>query len=378
VAVLSRTPRVLVVNPGSSSLKLRMLEPDDALGAEDDLPASSGEVERSALEAFLERTPAPDAVGVRVVHGGPTFRASVQVDTGVLEQLDATAELAPLHNPPALLALRVLRQTRPSVPLVACFDTAFHASLPAAAAVYAVPWRWTAEWGVRRYGFHGLSHAWASRRTAELLGRPLESLRIVTCHLGAGASLCAIAGGVSVDTTMGFTPMEGLVMATRSGSLDPGLLLWVQRRHGLSVEEAERALDRESGLLGISGHSADMREVLRAADAGESRSRLALDVYLHRLRGCIASMASALRGLDALVFTGGVGEHSSQVRAQACAGLEFLGVRLDENLNSSTSPDAVVSPAGSQVATLVVAAREDLEIARQVRGVLAAAPEPGH
>jgi acetate kinase len=378
VAVLSRTPRVLIVNPGSSSLKLRMLEPDDSLGAEDDLPASSGEVERSALEAFLERAPAPDAVGVRVVHGGPTFRASVPVDPGVLDQLDATAELAPLHNPPALLALRVLRQTRPSVPLVACFDTAFHASLPEAAAVYAVPWRWTEEWGVRRYGFHGLSHAWASRRTAELLGRPLESLRIVTCHLGAGASLCAIAGGVSVDTTMGFTPMEGLVMATRSGSLDPGVLLWVQRHHGLSAEEAERALDRESGLLGISGHSADMREVLRAAEAGESRSRLALDVYLHRLRGCIASMASALRGLDALVFTGGVGEHSSQVRAQACAGLEFLGVRLAENLNSSASPDAVISPDGSQVATLVVAAREDLEIARQVRGVLAAAPEPGH
>jgi acetate kinase len=367
--------RVLVVNPGSSSLKLRLLEPDDQVGAEDDLPASSGEVERSALEAFLERAPAPDAFGVRVVHGGPDFRASVRVDAGVLERLEATAELAPLHNPPALLALRVLRQTRPALPLVACFDTAFHATLPEAAAIYAVPWRWTEEWGVRRYGFHGLSHAWASRRAAELLGRPLRSLRMVTCHLGAGASLCAVNGGASVDTTMGFTPMEGLVMATRSGSLDPGALLWVQHRQGLSPAEAERALDREAGLLGVSGHSADMREVLRAAEGGAARSQLALDVYIHRLRACIAGMAAALGGLDALIFTGGVGEHSSQVRALACAGLEFLGVRLAEDLNSSVATDALISPAGSQVATLVVAAREDLEIAREVRGVLAGTPE---
>jgi len=256
---------------------------------------------------------------------------------------------------------------------VACFDTAFHASLPEAAAVYAVPWRWTEEWGVRRYGFHGLSHAWASRRGAELLGRPLQSLRVVTCHLGAGASLCAVRGGVSVDTTMGFTPMEGLVMATRSGSLDPGALLWVQRRRGLSAADAEQALDRRAGLLGVSGHSADMREVLKAAEDGSARCQLALDVYLHRLRASIAGMTAALGGLDALVFTGGVGEHSSQVRALACAGLEFLGVRLAEELNRSAQADAVLSPPGCEVATLVVAAREDLEIAREVRAVLATA-----
>jgi acetate kinase len=365
--------RVLVVNPGSSSLKLRLLEPDDRVAAEEDLPASGGEVERAALDAFLRESPLPDAAGVRVVHGGPRFSSAVRVDAAVLEGLEATSELAPLHNPPALEALRVLRQTLPTLPLVACFDTAFHASLPAAAAVYGIPWRWTEQWGVRRYGFHGLSHAWTSRRAAGLLDRPLDSLRTVTCHLGAGASLCAVDRGVSVDTTMGFTPMEGLVMATRSGSLDPGALIWVQRRQGLSAEEVEGTLDRESGLLGISGRSADMREVLKGADAGSERDRLALDVYVHRLRACVAAMAAALGGLDTLVFTGGVGERSSRVRSLACAGLGFLGVELDEHLNQGASPDALISPRVSRVATLVVAAREDLEIARQVRGVLAGA-----
>lgn len=369
---MSRPARVLVVNPGSSSLKLRLLEPDDAVSSVEDLPASSGEVERSALGDFLTQTAAADGAGVRVVHGGPDFRASVRVDAGVLDRLRGTAELAPLHNPPALLALQVLLETRPSLPLVACFDTAFHATLSEAAAVYAVPWHWTEQWGIRRYGFHGLSHAWASRRAAELLGRPLESLRVVTCHLGAGASLCAVQGGVSVDTTMGFTPMEGLVMATRSGSLDPGALLWVQRRKGVSAAEAEQALDRQSGLLGLSGHSPDMREVLKSAEEGSARSRLALDVYLHRLRAAIAAMAAAMGGFDALVFTGGVGEHSGQVRALACSGLQFLGVRVDEKLNRSARPDAVLSAARSPVATLVIEAREDLEIAREVRGVLAA------
>jgi acetate kinase len=199
---------------------------------------------------------------------------------------------------------------------------------------------------------------------------------MVTCHLGAGASLCAVDRGISVDTTMGFTPMEGLVMATRSGSVDPGALLWVQRRHGVSAAEAERSLDREAGLLGLSGHSADMREVLKAAEGGSARSQLALDVYLHRLRASIAGMTAALGGLDALVFTGGVGEHSSQVRALACAGLEFLGVRLAEDLNSSAKADAVLSPPACEVATLVVAAREDLEIAREVRGVLTTGATP--
>jgi acetate kinase len=362
--------RVLVVNPGSSSLKLRLLDAAEQIEAEEDLPASGGEVETGALEAFLERVPQPDAGGVRVVHGGADFRSSVRIDASVLHRLDATAELAPLHNPPALQGIRVLQKLRPALPVVACFDTAFHASLSEAAATYAVPWRWTSEWGIRRYGFHGLSHAWSSRRAAELLGRPLGDLRIVTCHLGAGASLCAVQGGVSVDTTMGFTPMEGLVMATRSGSVDPGAILWAQRKGSLGVEEVERALDRESGLLGVSGVSADMREVLEAAERGQGRARLALDVYSHRLRALVAAMAAALHGLDVLVFTGGIGEHAAPVRSAACAGLEFLGVELDEERNGAARPDSVISNPDSPVAVLLVAAREDLQIAREVRHLL--------
>jgi acetate kinase len=367
---LAALSRVLVVNPGSSSLKLRLLDEGDAALAERDLPASEGAVERAALDAFLREAPGADAAGVRVVHGGPELRASVRVNGDVLRRLHAVAELAPLHNPPALQALEALGAARPGLPLVACFDTAFHATLPDAAAVYAVPWRWTAEWGVRRYGFHGLSHAYASRRAGELLGRPAADLRTVTCHLGAGASLAAVHGGRSVDTTMGFTPMEGLVMATRSGSIDPGALLWVQRRRGLGAAEAERALDRESGLLGLSGHSGDMREVLAAADRGEERAALALAVYVHRLRGCAAAMAAAMDGLDALVFTGGVGERSWRVREEACRGLGFLGIRLDETRNRGAEPDAVVGAADAPVAVLVVAAREDLEVVREVRRTL--------
>lgn len=363
---------VLVVNPGSSSLKLRLLGRDDAVLAERDLPSSDGEVERAALKRFLDDSPAPDAAGVRVVHGGPELRASVRVDADVLRRLEAVADLAPLHNPPALQALRALGDARPSVPLVACLDTAFHATIPEAAAVYAVPWRWTTEWGVRRYGFHGLSHAYAGRRAAELLGRPSDGLRTVTCHLGAGASLAAVLGGRSVDTTMGFSPMEGLVMATRSGSVDPGALLWAQRRRGLTPAETERALDRESGLLGLSGRSGDMREVLAASDAGDERSALALAVYVHRLRAAVAAMAAAMDGMDALVFTGGVGERSWRVREEACRGLGHLGVRLDEPRNRSAEPDVAVSTDGAPVAVLVVAAREDLQMAREVRRLVGA------
>lgn len=344
-----------------------MLGVQDEVEAEQDLPASEGEVERSALETFLGGAPAPDAAGVRVVHGGNEFHASTVVDGDMLSRLADTADLAPLHNPPALLALRVVREVRPDLPLVACFDTAFHSTIPDSAAVYAVPWQWTTDWGLRRYGFHGLSHAYASRRAASLLGRPASELRLVTCHLGAGASLCAVQGGTSVDTTMGFTPMEGLVMATRSGSVDPGIVLWVQRRRGMSAEAVERALDRDAGLAGISGVSADMRQVLAAADQGNQRAQLALDVYVHRLRGFIATMAAAMGGLDGLVFTGGVGERSAAVRAAASGGLGFVGVSLDQERNRSVAGDAVIGAPNAPCQVVVVEAREDLEIAREVR-----------
>jgi acetate kinase len=277
------------------------------------------------------------------------FREAVRVDAGVVGALEELTELAPLHQPKSLAALEAVSALLPGVPAVACFDTAFHATLPAAAYTYALPREWRERWGVRRYGFHGLSHAYASRRAAELVGRPLAELRVVTCHLGAGASLAAVRGGVSVDTTMGFTPLEGLVMATRSGSVDPGLVLWLEERHGLAPRDAAAALEHRSGLLGLAG-TADMREVCARAERGDPQAVLAFDVYVHRLRSGIAAMAASAGGLDALVFTGGVGENAPSVRDAACDGLSFLG-------------PAVADP-------LVIEAREDVEIARQVRAVL--------
>ena len=259
---------------------------------------------------------------------------------------------------------------RPGVPNVACFDTAFHTTLPPEAATYALPAAWAERWTLRRYGFHGLSHAYASRRAAELLARPLETLGLVTAHLGAGASLAAVEGGRSIDTTMGFTPLDGLVMATRSGAVDPGLLLWVQRQGGLEATAAEEALEREAGLLGISGRSGDMREILAGIDSGDERCRLAFDVYSHRLAGAAAAMAASLGGLDALVFTGGVGEHQPTVRAEACRRLSLLGLELDLDANLSASGDAVISAEKAQADTVVVSAREELEIAAGVRKVL--------
>lgn len=310
---------VLVVNAGSSSLKLRLV------GDDDELLWSADEV--------AEPPRRPDAVGHRVVHGGERFRDAVRLTDEVIGELHALTDLAPLHQPKSLQAIEAMAEVLPDVPAYACFDTAFHASLPDAAAVYALPRKWRR---LRRYGFHGLSHSWVARQAGPG--------RVVSCHLGAGASLCAIRDGDSIDTTMGFTPLEGLVMATRSGSVDPGLLLWLLEHEGLSPRELASTLEHESGLLGLAG-TADMRELLARDDAD---ARLALDVYVHRLRAGIAAMAASLGGLDTLVFTGGVGENAPEIRARACEGLEFLGI--------------------DQVQ--VVEAREDLEIAHQVRPLL--------
>ena len=361
---------VLTVNAGSSSLKLRTVGADDALVAEEELPAAHGHVDAGALAAALGRLGAPDAVGHRIVHGGSRFRGPVRLDREVVSALRDLTPLAPLHQPAALDALDAVSAALPDVPAVACLDTAFHAGLPAAAATYALPDEWRRRHGLRRYGFHGLSHAYASRRAAELLDRPLGELRIVTCHLGAGASLTAVEGGRSVDTTMGFTPVEGLVMATRSGNVDPGLLLWLLERGGHEVGEVSDALEHRSGVRALAG-TADMRAVLDRATAGADDAVLARDVYVHRLRALIAAMTAALGGLDALVFTGGVGENAAEVRRRAAAGLRFLGVAVDEDVNAGARPDADVTARGAAVRTLVVRAREDLEMAREVRVTLA-------
>jgi acetate kinase len=367
--------RILTVNAGSSSLKLRVLDAEDRVVGSRDSDVPGGEVEmRRELEAILDEAPPIDAAGHRVVHGGPEFTGPTIVDPAVEEELDKLADLAPLHNPPAVAAMRALDALRPDLPAVACFDTAFHATLPASASTYAIPAAWSERWPLRRYGFHGLSHSYASRRAAELLDRPLEELRIVTAHLGAGASLCAVAGGRSVDTTMGFTPIEGLVMATRSGSVDPGLLLWVQRHGGIGAEEMEQALDRDSGLLALSGRSGDMREIVAGIEEDDERCRLAFDTYVHRLAAGVAAMAAAMGGIDALVFTGGIGENSAQVRAAyGSTASGFLGIEIDGTANDADHRDRIISTPRSTAAVLVLSTREDIELAAQARSSLAAA-----
>ena len=362
---------ILVVNVGSRTVKLRVVGPDDRVVASEDLGA---EPDDAAVDAFVAAAPPLDAIGHRVVHGGARHHLPARLDDEVLAELDALSTLAPLHNPPALRLARRLLERYPAIRQYACFDTAFHAYLPDAAAVYALPWEWTATHGIRRFGFHGLSHAWASRRAAAMLGRPLEDLRLVTCHLGGGASLAAVASGRSIDTTMGFTPLAGLVMATRSGSVDPGVLLWLITDVGLDPSEVADALHHRSGLLGISGVSADVHEVVEAAAGGDTRAELAMAVYVHRLRREIAAMTAAMSGVDAVVFTAGVGEHAPEIRQAACDGLGYLGIGVDRERNRAPAVhehDTDITAPGAPVSVLVVHAREELEIAHQVRAALA-------
>jgi acetate kinase len=359
--------RLLVVNAGSSSLKLGVLGDGDETLAEKRLDWPPG----APFPAdALDDLPQVDVVAHRVVHGGEDFREATWIDAAVRRRLEELTALAPLHQPRALAGIDGTADALPEVPAAACFDTAFHAALPAGAATYALPAEWRERWGLRRFGFHGLSHAYATRRAAEILDRPYESLRIVSCHLGAGASLAAVAGGRSLDTTMGFTPLEGLVMATRAGSVDPGLLLWLQQEGDISLDDLADALEHRSGLAGLAG-SGDMRELLERDD---DTSRRALDVYVHRLRAAVGAMAAATDGLDVLVFTGGVGEHAPSIRAAAADGLRFLGVALDADRNAAANADADITATAAAAATVVVTAREDREIARQVRALNAAAP----
>jgi acetate kinase len=360
-----------VINAGSSSVKLRFIDETDQLASSRDLgPPDDGLADH--IRDFVHDLGDVDAVGHRVVHGGARYTSPVIVDGDVRSGLDALSELAPLHNPPALAGIDAARRLLSDVPSVACFDTAFHAALPPAVTSYAVPRDWVSRWGIRRFGFHGLSCAWATGRVADMIDRPAGEIRLVICHLGAGASVTAVAGGQSRDTTMGFTPLEGLVMATRCGDLDPGALLWVIE-HGLSPLDAGNALEHESGLLGLSGGaSSDMREVLAARVAGDALAELAVAAYVHRLRAKIAAMAAAIGGSDVLVFTGGVGEHSEPVRAETCAGLAWMGGGIDAGANQAVGDaDVEISASGARLRTVVVHAREDLQIAAECRHVLA-------
>lgn len=305
-----------------------------------------------------------DAVGHRVVNGGRKFTKPARISPEVKAAIENMAAFAPLHNRAELEGITQMEKACGAVPQVAVFDTGFHATLPDAAAVYPGPYEWT-ERGIRRFGFHGINHQYCAGRAAEVLGRKLDELNLVTCHLGNGCSLAAIRGGASVDTTMGFTPLEGVMMGTRSGSVDPGILTFLLREDGLDAKSLDHLLNAKSGLLGISGVSSDMREVVTEMEQGNARAKLAFEIFVHRLRAGIASMAAALGGLDAVVFTAGIGENSAEVRGAACEGLEFLGVRLDPEKNRERGADRDIAAREAKTRVLVIAAQEDWAIARE-------------
>lgn len=393
---------VLVINAGSSSLKYSLVEGDtgDALagglverigesagvlthrsGGEEhrvEQPVPSHEAAlKAVLDAFDEHGPKLDdglhlaAIGHRVVHGGDRFADPVLIDDDLVDAVRYLVPLAPLHNPANLEGIEVARRLFPDLPQVAVFDTAFHQTLPPQAYTYAVPRSWTEEHHVRRYGFHGTSHAFVSREAARLLDRQPEDVNVIVLHLGNGASATAVQGGRSVDTSMGLTPLEGLVMGTRSGDVDPALHAHLHRQNGWSLDEIDRALNRESGLKGMSGEN-DFRELERLIEAGDEAARLAFDVYCYRIRKYVGAYTAVLGRVDAIVFTAGVGQHSARVRAASLSDLETWGVEVDDTLNNQASgrEAAVVSASSSRVAVLVVPTNEEWEIARQSLAVV--------
>ena len=303
-----------------------------------------------------------DLVGHRVVHGGTKYSQPTIIDDDVKSAIADLIPLAPSHNPANLEGINTIEEILPKVPQVAVFDTAFHSTIPEAAKVYPIPYKYY-EKGIQRYGFHGTSHQYCARRTAQILQQPLESLKIVTCHLGNGCSLAAIKDGICLDTTMGFSPLEGLMMGTRCGSIDPQILIYMMQEYGLDVDEIDRLLNKESGLQGVSGVSNDVREIAKAIDEGNTQAQLAYNIYLHRLLKAIGAMVASLNGLDVLVFTAGVGENSSMVREKTCAGLSYLGVELDTAKNNADPADKNIAAENSQVQILVIHTQEDWAIA---------------
>jgi acetate kinase len=400
--MLPNTVKILVLNAGSSTLKFSVIETEGERvvgagvadwasqparlivqrpGAADPVANLDLQHHRDAARRVVEEltrgTPPIvgsmqeiAAVGHRVVHGGERYTTAVLITPEVKAAIAGLAELAPLHNPANLEGITAAEAALPGVPQVAAFDTAFHATMPPACRFYPLPYAWSTDWGLRRYGFHGLSHAYCAARAGEMLGRPPAGLKLVICHLGNGCSVSAVRDGMCVDTSMGFTPLEGLMMGTRSGSVDAGLLIHVLRHKGVTVEQIDRVLNHESGLLGVSGVSSDMRQVLAAARSGHERARLALDLYAHRIRQTVGAMTATLGGIDALVFTAGVGEHAADVRDMVCRGLSCLGLELDAQANAAARPDADVAAVGSRARILVIGTREDVMIVRETVRVL--------
>jgi acetate kinase len=330
---------------------------------------------RCAVNAALDACPGSRGrstiaiVGHRVVHGGAEFRQSVLINGQVKAGIARLNKVAPLHNPPALKAIEAVEALLPGVPQVAVFDTSFFAQLPPKAYLFALPYDYYERLGIRRFGFHGLSHGYCAGRAAELLGRPLSGLRLISCHLGGGCSAAAVRGGVAVATTLGFSPLDGLMMGTRSGSVDPGILLYLLRERAVTLEELNRVLNYSSGLLGISGLSSDLARIESAAAQGNERARLAFDMFADQVRSAIGALAATLGGVDALTFTDRMGEQSAALRAAACAGLEFMGLRLDLDLNTAAKPDADIAKPDSPARIFVIHTQEELVVAREARRV---------
>ncbi len=371
---------VFVVNSGSSSIKYQVVDLETSEAVISGLVERIGEpgspvADHTAgmlivLEKLGNLGADIIAVGHRVVHGGSEFAGPALITDEVVQTIESLSLLAPLHNPANLLGIHAARTALPDVPHVAVFDTAFHQTMPPASYTYAIPTDVAEQYQVRRYGFHGTSHKYVSEQAAELLGKPLSEVRTIVLHLGNGASVTAVDGGASVDTSMGLTPLQGLVMGTRSGDIDPAVLVHLNRAAGMSIDDLDVLLNRKSGLLGLTGNG-DMRDVTEAAAAGDERAELALEVWAHRIRHYIGAYFAELGGLDALVFTAGVGENAAPLRSRAVAGLAHMGISIDEARNAEKSRSArVVSPDGAPVAVMVIPTNEELEIARQVASIV--------
>lgn len=389
--------KILVINCGSSSLKYQLID------MENEQAAAKGLVERIGIEGskLTQKVEGRDkyvvetamdnhqdaikvvldalvdekngvianlteisAVGHRVVHGGEKYAESVLIDDSVMIAMDECVKLAPLHNPPNITGIKACRNLMPNVPMVAVFDTAFHQTMPSEAYVYALPYEYYENHGIRRYGFHGTSHKYVSGVAAEMLGKDIQDLKIITCHLGNGASLTAIKDGKSIDTSMGFTPLEGLVMGTRCGDVDPAVVTYLMKELGLTAAEVDDVMNKQSGILGVSGVSSDFRDVEEAAGAGDKRALLALNIFYYRVRKYIGSYAAAMGGVDCIVFTAGLGENSPETREAVCEGLEFLGVKIDKSKNNFRGKKEDVSAADAKVKVLVIPTDEEMMIAR--------------
>ena len=390
--------KVLVVNCGSSSVKYQLLNMEDesvmARGLAERIGIEGSRLKHQAAgrEEIIIEKPMPDhktalklitdvltdketgvikdvdeiyAVGHRVVHGGEKFSGSVRITDEVMDTLRECADLAPLHNPPNIMGIEACQQLMPGKPMAGTFDTAFHHTIPDYAYIYPIPYEYYKKYGVRKYGFHGTSHKYVAERAAELLGKPLESLKIITCHLGNGASITAVKGGKSVETSMGFTPLEGLAMGTRCGSIDPAIVAFLMEKENKTIEEVNNILNKRSGVLGISGISSDFRDLEQAAEKGDYGAKLAIEVFAYKVKKFIGSYSAVMNGVDAIVFTAGLGENSASMRERICGGLDYLGVELDREANNVRGKETIISKPGCKVKVLVIPTNEELMIARE-------------